>query len=116
VKLELFYLPTSDLNASLQLYRDTFGATELWREGDSTAALTFPGSDAQVMLDASDPSAPAGPMFAVDSVAAFHAALPAGLTQVSPPSEIPGGNLAVYSDAGGTVIYVLDQAADAATP
>jgi predicted enzyme related to lactoylglutathione lyase len=113
VKLELFYVPTSDLTASLTSYREAFGATELWREGDTTAALTFPGTDAQVMLDASDPSAPSGPMFAVDSVAAFHAALPAGLTVVNPPAVIPGGSLAVYADAGGTVVYVLDQAEDA---
>ncbi|HEU5485174.1 MAG TPA: VOC family protein [Microlunatus sp.] len=114
MKLELFYVPTSDLSASLTLYRDAFGASELWREGETTAALTFPGTDAQVMLDASDPTAPPGPMFTVESVAAFHAALPAGLTVVGPPAEIPGGMLAVYADGGGTIIYVLDQAADAA--
>lgn len=113
MKLELFYVPTSDLTASLRLYREAFGATELWREGETTAALTFPGTDAQVMLDASDSSAPPGPMFAVESVAAFHAALPAGLTVVDPPAAIPGGSLAVYADGGGTIIYVLDQSGDA---
>lgn len=113
MKLELFYVPTNDLTASLKLYREAFGATELWREGETTAALTFPGTDAQVMLDATDPSAPSGPMFAVESVAAFHAARPAGLTVVDPPDSIPGGSLAVYADAGGTIIYVIDQAEDA---
>lgn len=114
MKLELFYLPTSDLAASLTLYRDAFGAEELWREGDTTAALTFPGTDAQVMLDASDPTAPPGPMFAVASVAEFHASRPTGLRVVSEPEPIPGGAMAVYADGGGTVIYVLDQAVDAA--
>lgn len=113
MKLELFYVPTDDLAASLGLYRDTFGATELWREGETAAALTFPGTDAQVMLDASDPSAPAGPMFVVDSVTDFHADLPAGLTVVEAPAAIPGGSLAVYADGGGTILYVLDQADDA---
>ncbi len=116
MKLELFYVPTSDLTASLSLYREAFGATELWREGEATVALTFPGTDAQIMLDASDPStpsAPAGPMFAVDSVANFHAAIPDGLAVVDPPVAIPGGAMAVYTDGGGTVIYVLDQAGDA---
>lgn len=113
MKLELFYVPTGDLRASLRLYREAFGATELWREGETTAALTFPGTDAQMMLDASDPTAPPGPMFTVDSVADFHAALPAGLTVIDPPADIPGGSMAVYADGGGTVIYVLDQAEDA---
>jgi hypothetical protein len=113
VKLELFYVPTSDLSASLALYRTAFGATELWREGETTAALTFPETDAQLMLDASDPTAPPGPMFSVESVTAFHAALPAGLTVVDAPAAIPGGTMAVYADGGGTVIYVLDQAEDA---
>lgn len=115
MKLELFYLPTSDLVASLTLYREAFGATELWREGETTAALTFPGTDAQVMLDASDPTAPPGPMFTVASVAEFHASLPTGMTVLSEPAAIPGGAMAVYTDAGGTIIYILDQAADSAT-
>jgi len=53
-------------------------------------ALTLPGSDVQLMLDAHDPTAPVGPIFVVESVAAFHAARPAGLSVVEEPVGIPG--------------------------
>jgi catechol 2,3-dioxygenase-like lactoylglutathione lyase family enzyme len=114
VKLEFLFVPTSDLNASLALYRDSLGFTEMWREGDATVALTLPDSEVHVMLDAHDPDAPVGPLFVVDSVKAFHAARPETLAVVEEPSEIPGGFLATYQDPGGATIYVMDQATDAA--
>lgn len=49
-------------------------------------------------------------MFAIDSVAAFHADRPSELGVVAEPSEIPDGSIAAYSDPGGFVFYVLDQA------
>lgn len=113
MKLELLFVPTADLDASLAFYRDGLGFTELWREGDSTAAITLAGSDLQIMLDASDPNAPTGPMFVVDSVESFHSSRPDVLTVLESPSEIPGGFLAVYQEPGGGVIYVLDQSTDA---
>lgn len=117
MKLEFLLVPTSDLGATLATYRDVLGFEELWREGDLTAALTRPGSDVQVMLDAADPDATPGPIFVVDSVAAFHADRSAALEVVAEPAEIPGGAMATYRDAGGAVLYVLDQATDAsATP
>ena len=58
MKLEFLFVPTSDLNASLALYRDSLGFTEMWREGDATVALTLPDSEVHVMLDAHDPDAP----------------------------------------------------------
>ena len=112
MKLEFLLIPTSDLNASLALYRDSLGFTELWREGDATVALAIPGSDVQVMLDANDPTAPVGPLFVVDSVEAFHSARPETLAGVGEPSEIPGGFLATYQDPGGATIYVMDQSTD----
>jgi hypothetical protein len=33
MKLEFLYVPTTDVTASLGVYRDLFGATEIWREG-----------------------------------------------------------------------------------
>ena len=74
MKLEFLFIPTSDLSASLALYRDGLGFTEMWREGDATVALALPGTDVQLMLDANDPDAPLGPLFVVDSVEAFHVA------------------------------------------
>lgn len=113
MKLQFLFAPTSDLQASLALYRDGFGCDEIWREGDSTIALTMPGTDVQLMLDANDPTAPAGPLFIVDDVRAFHEGRPIGLTVVEEPSEIPGGYSARYADAGGMTIYVMDQSTDA---
>ena len=72
MKLEFLFVPTSDLSASLALYRDGLGFTEMWREGDATVALALPGSDTQLMLDSHDPEAPIGPLFVVDSVEEFH--------------------------------------------
>jgi catechol 2,3-dioxygenase-like lactoylglutathione lyase family enzyme len=115
VKLEFLFVPTSDLNASLALYRDSLGFTEVWREGDTTVALSLPGADVQVMLDANDPTAPVGPLFVVDSVEAFHAGPAASLTVLQEPGEIPGGFLATYQDPGGATIYVMDQSTDTAT-
>ncbi|HET6754139.1 MAG TPA: VOC family protein [Jiangellaceae bacterium] len=115
MKLEFLFVPTSDLSASLALYRDGFGFTEVWREGDATVALTLPGTDVQLMLDAHDPDAPLGPLFVVDSVEAFHAAWAESLIVVAEPSEIPGGFLATYQEPGGATIYVMDQSTDSAT-
>jgi catechol 2,3-dioxygenase-like lactoylglutathione lyase family enzyme len=113
MKLEFLLIPTSDLTASLAIYRDGLGFTEAWREGDATVALVVPGSDVQLMLDANDPDAPVGPLFVVDSVRAFHADLPGTLAAVEEPSEIPGGYMATYQDPGGATIYVMDQSTDA---
>ena len=112
MKLEFLFAPTSDLNASLALYRDGLGFSEMWREGDATVALAMPGTDVQLMLDSNDPNAPAGPLFVVDSVEAFHAARPQALTVLDGPSESPGGFLATYSDPGGMTVYVMDQSTD----
>ncbi len=113
MKLEFLFTPTSDLQASLALYRDGLGCTEVWREGDATVALTLPGTEVQLMLDANDPDAPIGPLFVVDSVQAFHASRPETLGVVAEPSEIPGGFLATYRDPGGATIYLMDQSTEA---
>ncbi|HEY8581659.1 MAG TPA: VOC family protein [Capillimicrobium sp.] len=112
MKLEFLFTPTSDLQASLALYRDGLGFTEVWREGEATVALALPGTEVQLMLDAHDPQAPVGPLFVVDSVEAFHAGRPEGLGVLDGPSEIPGGFLATYQDPGGAVLYVMDQSTD----
>ena len=112
MKLEFLFVPTSDLAASLTLYRDTLGFTEVWREGEATVALALPGSDVQVMLDANDPKAPVGPLFVVDSVETFHSGRSEALGVVEAPTEIPGGFLATYQDPGGATIYVMDQSTD----
>jgi hypothetical protein len=86
----------------------------VWREGEATVALSVPGTDVQLMLDANDPDAPFGPLFVVDSVEAFHAGRPEALDVIEAPAEIPGGFLATYQDPGGATIYVMDQSTDSA--
>jgi catechol 2,3-dioxygenase-like lactoylglutathione lyase family enzyme len=114
MKFEFLFAPTSNLEASYALYRDHFGAEEVWREGDTTIALSLPGTDVQLMLDNNDADAPVGPLFIVESVTDFHQNIPAGLEVLEEPSEIPGGFMATYQDPNGMTIYVMDQASDAA--
>lgn len=109
MKLEFLFVPTADLEASLALYRDALGFTELWREGETTVALSLPGSDVSIMLDSNDPNAPVGPLFVVDSVADFHASRPDSLTVVEEIAEIPDGFSVTYREPGGSVFYVMDQ-------
>lgn len=116
MKFEFLFIPTSDLKASLALYRDGLGFTEAWREGETTVALSPPGSDVQIMLDSHDANAPMGPVFVVDSLDAFHAARPETLAVLEAPYEIPGGFQATYQEPGGATIYVIDQSTDQAVP
>lgn len=116
MKLEFLLAPTPDLKASLALYRDALGFSEMWREGDMTVALSLPGTEVALMLDANDPDAPFGPIFVVDSVKGFHATRPETLTVIGEISEIPGGFVATYQDPGGATIYVMDQSTDSTTP
>lgn len=109
--LEMFYVPTTDLGASLELYR-ALGFTEVWREGENTAAVTLPDGKVQVMLDTSDGAAPAGLMLTVPSVTEFHASRPESLVPVEEPAAIPGGFWASYTEPGGGTLYVIDQSTD----
>ena len=113
MRLEFCYLPTSDLAASLRLYRDTLGFDELWREGEQTVGLAIPGNEAALMIDGAGLEGwGPGPIFGVDSVRDFHAEH-AELDVVTEPFEIPGGMLMALRDPGGNVVYVLDQSSDA---
>lgn len=111
MRLEILYIPTADLEASLAFYRG-IGWTDLWREGESTAALVAPDGGLQIMLDV-DPDAPMGPMLTVDSVRAWHEGRQEGIEVLAEPAEIPGGYLATYREPGGSVLYVIDQSTDA---
>jgi catechol 2,3-dioxygenase-like lactoylglutathione lyase family enzyme len=112
MRLEFCYLPTSDLAASLRLYRDQLGFDELWREGDTTVGLAIPGNDTALMIDGAglDGWGP-GPIFGVDSVRDFHAEH-SDLDVVTEPSEIPGGHLMAARDPSGNIYYVMDQSTD----
>ena len=110
MKLEFTYLPTRDLNASLELYRDVLGFDELWREGEQTVGLAVPGSDVALMLDAGgQPDWGPGPMFTVEHVPTFIAEHDGQIDVAVEPFEIPGGALFALRDPGGNLIYVMDQ-------
>jgi catechol 2,3-dioxygenase-like lactoylglutathione lyase family enzyme len=112
MKLEFLYAPTHDLQAALALYRDELGWEEAWREGESTVSLKLPGTDVQLMLDATDPDGAFGPIFVLDDVKRFFAERPAALRASAEPDEIPGGFLAMFQDPSGHTIYVMDQSTE----
>jgi catechol 2,3-dioxygenase-like lactoylglutathione lyase family enzyme len=112
MKLEFLYTPTQDLQAALALYRDELGWEEAWREGDSTVSLKLPGTNVQLMLDATDPDGAFGPIFVLDDVKRFFAERPAALRASAEPDEIPGGFLATFQDPSGHTIYVMDQSTE----
>ncbi len=116
MKLEFLYLPTRDLSAALALYRDGLGWQEAWREGESTVSLALPGTEVQLMLDATDPDAAFGPIFVVESVHDFHTGRPSELRISMEPEAIPGGFMATFEDQSGNTIYVMDQSEAAAAP
>lgn len=107
MKLTFVYAPVSDLPAAITYYRDTLGLDETWREGDHTVAFALPDTDVQIMV--SIDTDPAGPMYLVDSAAAWVAAHPE-LTPQSDVADIPDGAVVRYADPAGNAFYVFDQA------
>jgi catechol 2,3-dioxygenase-like lactoylglutathione lyase family enzyme len=109
MRLDFVYLPASDLEGALALYRDTLGFDELWREGETTVGLAIPGGDTALMIDAAaEPGWGPGPIFGVDSVDEWLSGQD-GLDVVTPPFDIPGGRLMAFRDSAGNNAYVIDQ-------
>lgn len=106
----MFYLPVPNLQQALDHYRDRLGWTELWREGESTAAIGPAGGEVTLMLDVSDDDASmAGPMLTVDSVKDWVEQHGDRVLLAMPPTQIPGGWLASVEDPFGNMTYVIDQ-------
>jgi catechol 2,3-dioxygenase-like lactoylglutathione lyase family enzyme len=110
MKFEMLYLPVPDLAKALAFYRDGLGWAEVWREGETTAGLQLPGTEALVMLDLDqgDGHRP-GPIFAVDDVVEFHRERKDELSFWLEPSEIPDGHWAGFEDSFGNPVYIIDQ-------
>jgi len=109
MRLSLVYLPVADLKAALELYRDTLGFEEAWREGDFTCGLKLPGTDVQLMLDQDTPANDKpGPFFSVASVDAFYAEHQGKLSFQTLPKDIPPGRYASFDDPWGNRVHVLD--------
>jgi catechol 2,3-dioxygenase-like lactoylglutathione lyase family enzyme len=108
MRLEFIYVPVSDLDGALALYRDELGFDELWREGESTVGLAIAGSETALMVDAAPaPGSAPGPMFSVERVDDWLAGRELDL--VLEPFDIPGGRIASFRDAAGNQVYVMDQ-------
>ncbi|MCW5953041.1 MAG: VOC family protein [Propionibacteriaceae bacterium] len=89
----------------MAFYRDLLGWEEAWREGGDTVAFHIPDSAVQVMVSVSDD--PPGAMYRVGDLVAFLAENP-DLDVFSPPTGIPGGQVAGVRDAGGNEVYFFD--------
>ncbi len=109
VKLTFLYHPVKDLTEALAFYRDELGWDEAWREGDETVAMKIPGSDVQVMLDASDPdpSSQASGFYEVDNVDDFYAAHRDQVTFVDPPTDLTPIRYASFSDPSGNLFRIF---------
>ena len=114
MKLTFLYQPVDDLPAAVAFYRDVLGFDESWREGDTTAAFTLPGTEIELMLDTPPGKGPewqAGGFFTVDSVDKFMAEHP-GITWAGEVIDVPGGRSATFLDPAGNAIHLVDQSAE----
>ena len=85
------------------------GFDELWREGELTVGLAIPGKRDRAHGRCGGRARDrAGPIFGVDSVDAWLAG-GRELDVMMPPSDIPGGRIMGFRDAGGNHVYVMDQ-------
>ncbi len=106
----MIYLPVPDLQQALSYYRDALGWTELWREGETTAAIGPSDGDVTLMLDVSvHGTGKSGPMLTVDDVRGWIERRRELLSIAGAPSEIPGGWWASVKDPFGNLTYVIDQ-------
>jgi len=111
MKLTFLYQPVDDLAAAVAFYRDVMGLDEAWREGDTTAAFTLPGTEVELMLDTPPGDGPewkGGGMYAVESVDKFLAEHPS-VKQVGEIIDMPGGRGAAFLDPAGNTVHVFDQ-------
>jgi catechol 2,3-dioxygenase-like lactoylglutathione lyase family enzyme len=111
MKLTFLYQPVDDLAASVAFYRDVLGLDEAWREGESTAAFTLPGTEVELMLDVPPGDGPrwrAGGFFGVENVDKFFAEHP-GVELVGEVVDMPGGRTAAFLDPAGNTVHIFDQ-------
>ncbi|HWM03712.1 MAG TPA: VOC family protein [Actinophytocola sp.] len=111
MKLTFLYQPVKDLAASVAFYRDTLGLDESWREGDTTAAFSLPGTEVELMLDVPPDDGPEwgpGGFYTVENVEKFVADH-AEVQWVGGVIEVPGGRSATFLDPSGNCLHLVDQ-------
>ncbi|RZS37651.1 putative enzyme related to lactoylglutathione lyase [Herbihabitans rhizosphaerae] len=113
MKLTFLYQPVKDLDAAVAFYRDVLKFDESWREGETTAAFTLPGTEIELMLDVPPGDGPewaAGGFYAVDNVDKFVAEHPE-IDWVGDAFDMPGGRSAAFRDPAGNCVHLFDQSA-----
>ncbi|TDQ36567.1 VOC family protein [Aureibacillus halotolerans] len=106
-----FFMPVKDLKQAKQLYRDTLGLTESWREGDKIVGFKLPNTDIELMVEEvseGTPSAP-GPIFLVPSVQDIYEKGSDTLQFIDEPGETPDGLWLSAKDDSGNGIYFTDE-------
>lgn len=111
LRLQRVIISVAEKERSLALYRDVFGLTEKYGQGDM-AMLVIPGGDVEVLLHQRPPtSGPYGVAvsFVVDEVDAVTAAAEkAGASVVDAPADQPWGERqAVLTDPDGHVVCLV---------
>jgi catechol 2,3-dioxygenase-like lactoylglutathione lyase family enzyme len=110
-KLTFIYLPVPDMTAARNFYRDILGFEEAWRQGEDSCAFKLPGTDVQLMLTVTsvNPSARAGAVFHVPSVASFYQERQQDISFAGQPFPIPGfGHWVQAQDGVGNGLYFAD--------
>ncbi|TSB45990.1 VOC family protein [Alkalicoccobacillus porphyridii] len=110
-KLIFYFVPVHDLQKAIELYRDTLGFTETWREGEYTVSFSLPGSDVELMIEQMTEGSPtvAGPVFLVPSVNQVILQYQQKLDFVSEPTETPDGLWISAKDDSGNGLYFTDE-------
>lgn len=105
-KLDCYSVPVEDLDAGIEFYRRV-GHTLLWRDGNHSAGLSLPDSDAELVLHTDN--RPFETCLLVDSVPeAIGRILAGGGTLVFGPIEIRVGRYALLHDPWHNPLPILD--------
>jgi predicted enzyme related to lactoylglutathione lyase len=108
MKLRFIYTPVSDLATAKAFYVDVLGAEIVWEEGALTCAVMLPGDHVPIMLDQDTSEVGSGPFYVVPSVTDFLATYEGRIKVIRGPSKIPPGMYAIFEDADGNALRVMD--------
>lgn len=105
-KLDCYSVPVTDLDSGIDFY-SKLGHSLLWRDGNHSAGLSLPDSDAEIVLHTD--KRPVETCLLVDSVAASIKQIQAaGGKLLFGPIEIKVGQYAMLSDPWDNPLAILD--------